>query len=202
MTAQDRVRWDAYYRERKNQPMPAPDPLLLQWTPPTREGQPAPRALDGAAGFGQNGLWLAEQGYVTDIMEISRVALSRTRAEVAMRNLRNINLLQVDFDELELDEMAYDVACIFRYLKRDVMPQLKASVRAGGRIIYETFNTRYLGIAPNFNAHFLLELGELDVLFENWTILHSAEVDHVSQIVAIKPQADGGDDSADDALDW
>lgn len=202
MTAQDRVRWDAYYRERKNQPLPTPDPLLLQWTPPAREGRPAPRALDGAAGFGQNGLWLAEQGYSTDIMEISRVALSRARAEVAMRNLRNVNLLQVDFDDLELEEATYEVACIFRYLKREIMPIIKASVKGGGRIIYETYNTRYLAIAPDFNARFLLESGELDVMFENWTILHSAEIDHISQIVAIKPQTDAGAGSADDALDW
>jgi tellurite methyltransferase len=199
MTAQDRVRWDAYYRERKQQPFPQPDPLLLQWTPPVPSGA-VRRAMDGAAGLGQNGLWLAEQGYITDIMEVSRVALSRTRAEVTLRNIRNVNLLQQDFDDMDLDEQVYDLLCVFRYLKRGLMHKLKSAVIPGGRLIYETYNRRYLDIVPAFNPDFLLEDGELNAIFSDWTILYSTDETHISQIVAIKPDAHA--QKTNDTLDW
>jgi tellurite methyltransferase len=145
------------------------------------------RALDLAAGWGQNGLWLAEQGYNVDIMDISRVALQRARAEMAVRNLRNINLLQMDVDDLQLEPEQYDLLCVFRYLKRHLFPLLKLTTRSGGRIIYETFNRRYLEIVPDFNQDYLLEIGELRSFFSNWQIRHYEETDHNARIVAIKP---------------
>lgn len=186
MTAQDRVRWDAYYREQKNQPFPKPDPLLLQWTPNVPEGE-ARRGLDFGAGMGQNGLWLAEQGYITDIMDISRVALSLARAEATHRNVRNVNLLQLDFDDYELDEQVYDMVCVFRYLDRRFLDQVKASVLPGGRFVYETFNVRYLEMVSAFNPLYLFELGELKAVFRGWTILYHSDDTHISQIVAVKP---------------
>lgn len=186
MTAQDRVRWDAYYREYKNHPFPNPDPLLLQWTPIVPEGQPR-RGLDVASGLGQNGLWMAEQGYITDLIDISRVALSRARAEATHRNIRNVNLLQLDFDDYELDEEVYDLVCVFRYLERRLLDQIKASVLPGGRLVYETFNVRYLELVSGFNPLYLFELGELKALFRDWTVLYHSDDTHVSQIVAVKP---------------
>ena len=186
MTAQDRVRWDDIYRNQTSKPYPAPDPLLFDYVPPVMDGQMR-RGMDLAGGFGQNGLWLASQGYVVDILDISRVALSRARGEMAMRNLRNVNLLQVDLDDCELDEQHYHIACVFRYLKRSFFPRLMASLVPGGRIIYESLNVLYLDLVPEFNQEFLLSLGELESIFEGWEVLFYEENDHISQIVAIKP---------------
>lgn len=190
MSAQDRVRWDAIYRQRSLQPFPPPDPLLFDYTPPVMADNGAVisrHALDLAAGFGQNGLWLAAQGYTVDVMDISRVALSRTRAEMGMRNLRSINLLQVDLDNLRLEAARYDLVCVFRYLKRRIMPQIRDTVKPGGRIIYETFNMTYLNVVPDFNVKFLLNPGELAGYFPGWQVLHDVESGHVSQFVAVKP---------------
>ncbi|GAB4513114.1 MAG: methyltransferase domain-containing protein [Anaerolineae bacterium] len=186
MSAHDRVRWDTIYTQLNNRPFPAPDALLLDYTPPVPE-QRERRALDLACGYGQNGLWLAEQGYVTDLMDVSRVALTRARAEMAARNLRNINVLQIDLDDLDLEEETYHLVCIFRYLKRDFMRKLRGAVIPGGRVIYETYNRRYLQIVPEFNQKFLLALNELPSLFEGWKIIHFEDIEHLSQIVAIKP---------------
>lgn len=187
MSADDRVRWDAIFRERQHQPYPAPDPLLLQYTPPVPDDEDW-RALDLAAGLGQNGLWLAEQGYRVDIMDISRVALQRARAEMAMRNIRDVNLLQVDADQLELEQSAYMLLCVFRYLRRELFPMLREAVMPGGRIVYQTFNVRYLDILPGFNPSYLLELGELLTTFGDWQIVHHDESDHNTQLVAIRPR--------------
>lgn len=188
MTAHDRVRWDGVYRQRARRPYPAPDPLLLTYTPPAplAGDQPLPRALDLAAGVGQNGLWLAEQGYVVDVVDISRVALARARAEMASRNLRNVNLLQADMDEFDIEAGVYDLICVFRYLKRDMMPCLRAGVRIGGRIIYETFNINYLDVVPDFNTDFLLMPEELAAMFDGWKLLHALDDGPISQVVAVK----------------
>lgn len=189
MSAQDRTRWDKFYRDTAQQAFPPPDPLLLDYTPPLAPDLEAPpRALDLAAGFGQNGLWLATQGYTVDIMDISRIALSRARSEMGMRNLRNVNLLQVDIDEIKLDPLTYDLICVFRYLKRSVIPVLKDALKPGGRIIYETFNLQYLDIVPAFNVDFLVQGDELKNMFERWQVLRHSHIDHVTQLVALKPR--------------
>lgn len=185
MTAEDRVRWDNYFRSRARDPYPDPDPLLLQTVPPAL---PNMRALDLCGGLGQNGLWLAEQGYIVDIMDISRVALQRARTEMTLRNLRNVNLLQADVDTLQLDPETYDLVCMFRYLRRDLFPKIARALRPGGRIVYETFHVGYLEAVPNFNRAFLLERGELPRYFAGWQVLHYEETAHAAQLVALKPR--------------
>lgn len=184
MSAEDRVRWDGIFRLKAQAPFPAPDPLLLQFTPsPTREEA---RGLDLCAGLGQNGLWLAEQGYSADIMDISRVALQRARTEMSARNLRNINLLQVDVDDFKLDRDAYEVVCVFRYLRRDLFPKLIESILPGGRILYETYNMRYLAQVPAFNREFLLYMDELPTFFKGWQTLYFEEDSHQTRYVGVK----------------
>lgn len=197
MSTKDRVRWDEVFRKRIKDPYPAPDALLLQFTPAIEDDE-THLALDLAAGLGQNGLWLAEQGYKTDIMDISRVALRRAREEMALRNLRTANMLQVDLDELvltkddclaahEICENSYDVLCVFRYLKRDLFPLIKGAIKPQGRVIYETFNLNYLEEVPKFNRDFLLEYHELADIFSDWRIVHHDEEGSKTQLVAVKP---------------
>jgi 2-polyprenyl-3-methyl-5-hydroxy-6-metoxy-1,4-benzoquinol methylase len=189
MTVRDRVRWDTYYHQREEQ-YPAPDPILFQFTPSVKEmGRKREyRALDLAAGLGQNGLWLASQGYTTDLLDISREALRRAQEHAARTKVRSLNFLQVDLDEVALKSEAYDLVCVFRYLKRDLFPRIRACMRSGGRVIYQTFNTHYLRQFPGFNPEFLVQPGELAGYFADWRIVWNDEQDHISQVVAIKPE--------------
>jgi 2-polyprenyl-3-methyl-5-hydroxy-6-metoxy-1,4-benzoquinol methylase len=186
MAAHDRLRWDAIYRERSADDYPAPDPMLFQFAPPRRAGETA-AALDIAAGLGQNGLWLAAQGYVVDLIDVSRVALLQAQAEAARRQLHNANFFQRDLDDARFERESYDVVCVFRFLNRDLMPQIRAAIRPGGRVIYQTFNMRYLNLKPDMNAAYLLGIGELAGFFGDWRILHNSEPEHVSRLVAVKP---------------
>jgi SAM-dependent methyltransferase len=183
MSSDDRVRWDNIYKQRADQPYPAPDPLLLQFTPPAEKDA---RALDLCGGVGQNGLWLAEQGYNTDIMDVSRVGLHRARKEMLIRNLRGVNLLPIDVDFLQLESEVYQLVCVFRYLRREIFPVIKRSVKVGGRVVYETFNVDYLTLVPQFNRAFLLEKGELAGFFDDWRVLYLEEETHVTRFVATK----------------
>jgi len=186
MSATDRVRWDKVYRQRAREPYPDPNPILLQFTPPVQDDVSC-TALDLAGGLGQDAIWLAQQGYTVDLMDISRVALHRARTEMTAQNIRNINLLQVDVDTIALQSGAYDLVTVTRYLQRGLFPQIKESIRSGGRIIYDTYNVRYLELVPEFNKSFLLGIGELRSYFHKWQFIHDEEEDHNSRIVAVKP---------------
>lgn len=199
MSTKDRIRWDEIYNKKnKERPYPKPDTLMLDYVPAAEDDTQA-RGLDLASGTGQNGLWLAEQGYNVDVMDISRVALHIARSEMTMRNIRNANLLQVDIDKLvlrrsglcdathEICPKSYDVIVVFRYLRRPLFPILREAIRPGGRIVYETFNLNYLEQVPQFNQDFLLKPGELEEAFINWRFVHYDESSHITQMVAVKP---------------
>jgi tellurite methyltransferase len=188
VAAQDRVRWDGIYQQRNGR-YPVPDPLLFEYALPLElfpDSEMERRALDLACGVGQNGLWLASQGYIVDLMDISRVALMRVRTEAEKRRLRSINVLQTDLDAVNLSRHNYDVVCVFRYLRRELFEQIANSVRVGGRVIYETYNMHYLDHVPGFNADFLLEPGELASVFDGWDILYCDEEHEITQFVAQK----------------
>ncbi len=188
MATQDRVRWDTIYRDRAEHPLPPPAPLLLEYTPPVTPTAIPPRALDFACGLGQNGLWLAEQGYVVDLMDISRVALNRVQTEMVKRGIRNANLLQIDADTVHLDESTYDLIAVFRFLHRDLLPRLNAAIKPGGRIIYETFNLQHLDANPDFNVDYLVQGDELKDAFKGWRILVHQHRNNITQLVALKPR--------------
>jgi SAM-dependent methyltransferase len=185
VAAQDRIRWDQIYRDQE-QAYPPPDPLLFEYTPPILDSAEH-RALDVAAGVGQNGLWLAAQGYLVDMIDVSRIALLKAQDEMGRRQIRSVNLYQADLDTYEFQPNTYELICVFRYLKREMIPHLRSCVRPGGRILYETYNIRYLETVPGFNPAFLLEIGELAGYFADWKILHNIDGKQMSSLVAIKP---------------
>lgn len=185
MSARDRAKWNQNYQAKASAPLPHPDLLLLDYTPAAAESDA--RALDLAGGRGQNGLWLADQGYTVDIVDISRVALDAARQAMAERGLRNVNLLAVDLDHYVLPPDTYDVACVFRYLNRRLLGDLAQTVKRGGRLIYETFSLQYLDEQPDFNPEFCLLDGELTAAFEGWRVLLSQIDGPTVRFVARKP---------------
>lgn len=186
MSAKDRAKWNTIYKNRVGDYYPRPDLLLLDYTPPIPLGSER-RGLDLAGGLGQNGLWLAEQGYIVDILDISHTALDRARAEMTTRKIRTVNLLCVDLDTANLTPDTYDVVCVFRFLNRRLLGQLLTTVKPGGRLIYETFNHTILQARPDFNPDYCLKAGELTAAFPKWRVLRDAEAGPWTQFVAIKP---------------
>ncbi len=187
-----RQHWDARYRALAGEPLRAPDPLLLQYTPPARI-EPRSRALDVACGRGQNGLWLAEQGYRADLLDISREALTQARDEAGRRGLRSLNFLLIDLENYAPEPESCDLIAVFRFLHRPLFPLLRAAVQPGGRIIYQTFHTGHLRANPAFNRAFLLEPGELAEQFADWRVLHSSEDADSARVVALKPTGATGE---------
>ena len=187
MSAADRARWNALYTQRADREFPPPDLLLLNYTPEIAPDYTA-HALDLAGGVGQNGLWLAERGYLTDIVDISRIALDRARQAVSTRGLRNVNLLLSDLETHWFPDQYYDVVCVMRFLDRALLPKIARSIVPGGRILIETFNLSYLDIKPDFNPQYCVQGRELSQAFDGWRVLLDADSEHFAQFVAIKPK--------------
>jgi tellurite methyltransferase len=193
MGADDRSRWNKEYYERVLRAYPPPDALLVAYAPIPDGPVPRRVALDLAAGQCQNAIWLAEQGYLVNAMDISHVALERGRAEMAMRNLRNVNFIQADLDSARMLENVYDLVCCFRFLDRKLFPMIKASVKPGGMVVYQTFNIRMQKRKPHASPEYLLNLRELPQHFAGWEIRHDEEVGDITRMVAVKPAAGGSD---------
>ncbi|MEO1663478.1 MAG: methyltransferase domain-containing protein [Chloroflexota bacterium] len=187
MTLKERNLWDStYLRQGRVVNFPAPDPILFEYVPPMFEARPH-RALDLACGYGQNAIWLATQGYDTDAVDISHVALRLGHQKAMEQKVRNVNFVVADLDTYELEPGAYDVVVIMRFIKRGLLPDIRAAVRPGGRIIYQAFNTHHLHKQPGFDPEQLFRVGELLGYFADWRILHNTNDNGVSQLAAIKP---------------
>jgi SAM-dependent methyltransferase len=170
-----------------------PSPFVTEWImrrmpASIREGR---RALDVAMGGGRNAQLLARLGFRTFGVDVKCDAVRGAMEEAARRGWR-IRGWCADLTTHPLPSSAFDVIVVTRYLQRDLFPSLRAAVRPGGCVIYETFTVhqRALGTGPTSPDH-LLEPGELRTRFDDWKVLFSEEVaapEAVARIVARKPE--------------
>ncbi|MBI4575285.1 MAG: methyltransferase domain-containing protein [Planctomycetes bacterium] len=150
-------------------------------------------ALDVAAGEGRNAVWLAEQGYTVNAVDISPVGLAKARALAEGRGVA-ISTIEADLAAWDPGEARYDLVVVFYYLQRDLVPRLQAALRPGGVIVFETYTTDNLAIPASYgprNPDYLLRPGELRALFEGFQVLDHLETRDerkaVDSLVARKP---------------
>ena len=192
MALSDRERWDQRYTDPGERLSQGPNTLLPQVVPPA---PPGAHALDLACGLGHNALWLAAQGYRVAAIDISPAALRHARAEMLRRGLSGVTFIAADLDDFPLPSAAYDLVCVFRFLDRALFPAIRACVRPGGLVVYQTFNVRRLHLHPTFSPDHMLALGELPGFFPGWTQIMCSDVlpqdadddDTVSTFVGRKP---------------
>lgn len=153
---------------------------------------PSGRALDVAAGEGRNAVFLALHGFEVDAVDISRAGLEKAQllADEAGVSIRTI---VADLTDYDIKQQEYDVVVVINYLQRDLMDDLKAALKPGGIIIYQTYTTAQLDIpgAHPMRRDFLLEPGELRASFEEFTILEyretATEHNALAGLIARKP---------------
>lgn len=188
MTADARVQWNARYRAWP--PRFEPSPLLVQYADLLAGG----RALDVACGTGRNALFLAEQGYYVDAIDISEVGLSLARVEARRRGLaQRIRFVQADVEYLPLTpaRVSYDCIVVFRFFLRSVIPVLRQCLKPGGLMVYSTFNVRRLQSHPDFNPAHLVGPGELPTWFPGFDVIAACNEGEISTFVGRSPQAPG-----------
>jgi tellurite methyltransferase len=146
---------------------------------------PAGRALDVACGRGRNALWLAARGFETTAIDRDAATIAALD-DRARREGLSLTALAMDLeaDDATFGENAYDVIVVVHYLHRPLFPALRAALRPGGMLVYETFTTAQAARGRPTNPAFLLEPGELPRLVAPLEIHAAREGDYEGRIVS------------------
>jgi len=154
----------------------AASPFIAMWLArlaPPRDSSAC--ALDVAMGHGRHALALALAGFKTFGVELQFDAVRGVKqaADAAGVLVRG---WCADLTQHPLPSARFDLIVVTRYLQRDLFPALRAAVRPGGVVLYETFTTeqRALGWGPTSPDH-LLAPGELQRLFDRFEVLFYEE---------------------------
>ena len=91
------------------------------------------RALDIAAGNGRNAIFLAEQGFVVDAVDISDTGLAQFAGKHPA-----IHPVCADLDVFDIPAERYDLIINIKYLNRRLFPYIREGLVPGGVLIFET----------------------------------------------------------------
>ncbi len=131
---------------------------------------PRGQVLDLACGKGRNAVFLAEHGFAVVGVDISSVALDEGKRRAAEKNLV-VSWQQADLERIQLPESAYDLVVDFNYLQRSLIPQIRAALRVGGCIVFETYLIDQPAVGHPKNPAYLLQHNELLRWFIDYRVL-------------------------------
>ena len=180
----DQARWDAKYAGDPYTLGTEPVPFLVEHL----DALPAGRALVLAAGEGRNAVYLAQQGFTVDGVDISPVGLAKAARLAAERGVQ-IRTITANLETWDPGTARYDVVTNFYYLQRDLTQRIIRALKPGGVVVYQTFTVEQLELpgAHVKRRDYLLERGELSRRFASLEVLHYGEVEGVASLVARKP---------------
>jgi tellurite methyltransferase len=124
----DRVKWNEKHRNRPE--LEKPSKIVAEFC----EMATNRRALDIACGTGRNAIYLAQQGFTVDAVDISDVGLKNLRG----KNL-SIHPVCADLDHFDIAPNLYGLIINIRYLNRRLFPYIKEGLVPGGILIFESF---------------------------------------------------------------
>jgi tellurite methyltransferase len=132
----DHRKWDALYRDGAYSDRRHPTALLENFVRERGRGA----ALDVACGAGRNALFLAQQGFGVDAIDISGAALERLRQDADAGNLP-VRTVEADLDpglpESEGLQDEYDLIVLVRYVNPPLVGQLVDRLAEGGVLLCE-----------------------------------------------------------------
>lgn len=144
---------------------------------------PKGKALDIAAGEGRNGVFLAQNGWDVDAVDISAIGLKKAEKLAAERKCQ-INTIVADLTTYKIQANTYDVIVNFYYLQRDLFPQIIRGLKEGGVVVFETFTTDHLQINSKMKREYCLEKNELREAFSEFEIIEYKEITTPNKAVA------------------
>lgn len=147
---------------------------------------PAGTALDVACGRGRHSLLMAQAGLRVRAIDRDPDAIAAL-GSAAARLALPIETAVVDLETdppPPLGDSLYEMIVVFNYLHRPLLPAIRAAVKPGGRIFYETFTTRQAERGRPRNPAFLLNDGELSELLAPLAVLRAREGDVDGRFVA------------------
>jgi 2-polyprenyl-3-methyl-5-hydroxy-6-metoxy-1,4-benzoquinol methylase len=141
-------------------------------------------------GEGRNGVYLATQGFDVLGLDISPIGLNKAQ-QLAEHNNVAIQTRLVDLENYQLEKNSYDLIICTYYMQRDLFDQIKGSLKPGGMVLIETFNTDYLKYS-SFPKKYLLKHNELLEIFKDFKVIRYQAYDDgkeaFSSIIAQKPK--------------
>ena len=135
----------------------APSEWVVRWAPRITQGT----VLDVACGSGRHAKFFLQRNF--DV-----TALDRDRQEIP-----GARFIQADIENgpWPLEGETFDGIVVTNYLHRPLFPRLKASLKEGGVLIYETFMIGNERFGRPSNPAFLLQPGELRAVFGDLQLL-------------------------------
>ncbi len=181
MSARDEDRWNEKYAKREPLSNVDPDEWLVEAfqliETACGKAESGQRALDVACGLGHNAIWLAQQSWRSDAVDISTNGLGLAR-QCATANDVDVRWIQADLDDWIPPAGEYDLVVVFRFLDRDTVPRVvRSALRPGGWLVYETFSAAQCSRADNHlsNPTFTLAPGEFRALFPDFQVVVDRE---------------------------
>jgi SAM-dependent methyltransferase len=130
---------------------------------------PGGTVLDVACGSGRHLRWFAERGHTVTGVDRDPVALSQAavHGETIAADIEN--------GPWPLTGQTFDAVVVTNYLWRALWPQILASVKPGGVLLYETFAHGQASVGRPSRPEFLLQPGELLRVCADW---HTIAYEH------------------------
>ena len=172
MSQDDQIRWNR--QPAQSDGMEDPSSFLRQILESGSWDVRPATALDIACGKGRNALYLADRGFHVTAIDISAVALNSGRQQAQARSL-SIDWQLADLEELRLKAAEYDLIVSINYLQRPLIPQIKAALKTGGHLIFETYLFDRRAIGHPENPAYLLTQNELLEHFREFRVLYYRE---------------------------
>ncbi len=168
----DQERWDKRFGKREFALGKKPNPFLKKHIHLLPKG----RALDIATGEGRNAVFLAQNGFEVDAVDISEKGLKKARKLAEEKGVK-INTFLIDLNQYYIAKERYDLITNFYFLKRRLTPRIKKGLRKGGKVIFETYllEHRKLGVGGPKQAKYFLRPNELLRFFKDFRILFYRE---------------------------
>jgi 2-polyprenyl-3-methyl-5-hydroxy-6-metoxy-1,4-benzoquinol methylase len=168
----DQKRWDKRFGQKEFALGKEPNTFLRKHIRLLPKG----KALDIAAGEGRNAVFLAQQGFEVDAVDISEKGLKKAQ-KLARKKGVKINTSLMDLDQYPIGKEQYDLIADFYFLKRRLIPRIKKGLKKGGKVIFETYllEHRALGTGGPKQAKYFLKPNELIKLFRDFRILFYRE---------------------------
>ena len=168
----DQPRWDKRFGRMEFALGKEPNPFLKRHIHLLPKG----RALDVATGEGRNAVFLAQNGFDVDAVDISQKGLKKAQKLAREKGVK-INTFLVDLDQYPIAKERYDLIANFYFLKRSLIPRIRKGLKKGGRVVFETYLLEHktLGVGGPKQAKYFLKPNEPLRLFRNFRILFYRE---------------------------
>jgi tellurite methyltransferase len=193
VSASDRERWNARWREREREGASSePSTWVASLDAILPRGG---RALDIAGGAGRHAVWLAGRGLAVTLADVSDEGL-RLAADAARARGVAIDLARVDLEREPLPEGPWDVVVCVHYLQRSLFPAIASALAPGGLFLFCHQTRANLERHPRPGPEYLLDEGEAPGLVGGLEIVAHAEGwndegRHEARLIARRPRPRG-----------